>query len=262
MAVAVGLFGMSAPAAQAASVWDRVAQCESGGRWAVNTGNGFHGGLQFHPATWNGFGGRAYASYAHRATKSQQIAIARRVLARQGPGAWPVCSKKAGLTRSNGRANANATASGGSVGTSPSKSTGTTVTRYVSAQQSANVRSGPSSRYRVVGQERRGARVSGTLRNGWMRMSGNRWLGPAVLSTRPVSGATSSRSSRPAASGTVTRYVSARVSAHVRSGPGTSYRIVDRERRGTKVRGKVVKGWLKIGTRRYIGTSVLSSRRV
>jgi len=336
-AIAVGLFGASAPMAQAGGVWDRVAACESGGRWKVNTGNGFYGGLQFHPRTWTGFGGRTYAPYAHRASKAQQIAIARRVLARQGPGAWPVCSKKAGLTRRNGGANARATAA---ASRTRAPSTGRTVTRYVSARESANVRSGPgashrvvgtvnrgktvrgrlsngwlrlsssryvssyvlssspvragrtstqrassprsstvrryisartsasvrsgpSSRYRVVGSERRGARVSGTMRKGWLRISSHRWVGPAVLSTRPVSTkASSSRSSRPAASTRVTRYVSARSSANVRSGPSTSHRVVDRERRGTRVRGRMVNGWLKVGTHRYIGSSVLSSRRV
>lgn len=80
-----------------ADVWDRVAACESGGNWKVNTGNGFQGGLQFTPSTWKAFGGTKYAPYAHQATKAQQIAVAERVLDGQGPGAWPVCSKKAGL---------------------------------------------------------------------------------------------------------------------------------------------------------------------
>ena len=84
------------------SVWDRVAQCESSGNWAINTGNGFYGGLQFTRSTWLGYGGGAYASTANLASKSQQIAIAQKVLASQGPGAWPVCSVRAGLTTSNG----------------------------------------------------------------------------------------------------------------------------------------------------------------
>ncbi|QDO87672.1 transglycosylase family protein [Ornithinimicrobium ciconiae] len=103
-AVAVAGIGLTAPGASAESVWDRVAACESGGNWSINTGNGFYGGLQFHPQTWTGFGGGAYAPYAHQATKSQQITIAQKVLAVQGPGAWPVCSVRAGLTRDNGGA--------------------------------------------------------------------------------------------------------------------------------------------------------------
>src|SRR3712207_9572032 len=71
----------SLPAQAATTVWDRVAKCESGNRWHINTGNGYYGGLQFSSSTWKGFGGRKYASQAHRATKAEQIAIARRVLA-------------------------------------------------------------------------------------------------------------------------------------------------------------------------------------
>ncbi|WBT09520.1 DUF3235 domain-containing protein [Corynebacterium sp. SCR221107] len=88
-----------APAANAApdSDWDRLAQCESGGNWAINTGNGFHGGLQFSPSTWNAYGGQQYAVYAYGATREQQIAVAEKVLAGQGWGAWPSCSAKLGL---------------------------------------------------------------------------------------------------------------------------------------------------------------------
>jgi len=95
---------LAVPAQAAGSGWDAVAACESGGNWSINTGNGFYGGLQFTNQTWNGFGGTRYASSADQASKSAQIAVAQRVLATQGPGAWPVCSQKAGLTRSNGGA--------------------------------------------------------------------------------------------------------------------------------------------------------------
>ncbi|WP_063763217.1 transglycosylase family protein [Streptomyces sp. NRRL WC-3742] len=90
--------------ASAASVatWDKVAQCESSGDWSINTGNGFYGGLQFTSSTWAAFGGTSYAPQANQATKDQQIAIAEKVLASQGPGAWPVCSVQAGLTKGGG----------------------------------------------------------------------------------------------------------------------------------------------------------------
>jgi hypothetical protein len=78
-------------------VWDRLAFCESTGRWNANTGNGFYGGLQFTPSTWAGFGGLKYAPRADLASRTQQINIAEKVLDVQGPGAWPVCSVKAGL---------------------------------------------------------------------------------------------------------------------------------------------------------------------
>ena len=71
--------------------WDKVARCESGGNWAINTGNGYQGGLQFSPGTWRSHGGGEYAPAAHLATKEEQIAVAERVLSTQGRGAWPVC---------------------------------------------------------------------------------------------------------------------------------------------------------------------------
>ena len=75
------------------SEWDRVAACESGGNWGINTGNGYHGGLQFSQGTWAAHGGGEYATSANQATRDQQIAIAERVLASQGRRAWPVCGR-------------------------------------------------------------------------------------------------------------------------------------------------------------------------
>jgi resuscitation-promoting factor RpfA len=91
-------FGLASPA-QAASgqTWDRLAQCESGGNWAINTGNGYYGGLQFSASTWRVFGGTQHAARAHQASRAQQIATAERTLAAQGWGAWPACSRKLGL---------------------------------------------------------------------------------------------------------------------------------------------------------------------
>jgi LysM repeat protein len=88
------------PTAEAASpqTWNRLAQCESGGNWKINTGNGYYGGLQFAPGTWRAFGGTKYASRADLATQGQQIIIAEKVLKVQGWGAWPACSRKLGLT--------------------------------------------------------------------------------------------------------------------------------------------------------------------
>ncbi|MFE6748817.1 transglycosylase family protein [Kitasatospora purpeofusca] len=94
-----GLVTATSAAAAPASAWDAVAQCESGGNWSISTGNGFSGGLQFTPSTWRAYGGAAYAPQAHQASRAQQIAVAEKVLASQGPGAWPVCSAKAGLSR-------------------------------------------------------------------------------------------------------------------------------------------------------------------
>jgi uncharacterized protein YabE (DUF348 family) len=82
-----------------ASVWDRLARCESGGDWTKNTGNGYYGGLQFDKATWSANGGDQYAPYPHQASREEQIAVAQRVRdARGGYGAWPTCSARLGLT--------------------------------------------------------------------------------------------------------------------------------------------------------------------
>ncbi|WP_431957657.1 resuscitation-promoting factor Rpf1 domain-containing protein [Nocardia lijiangensis] len=79
------------------SDWDRLAQCEAGGNWGINTGNGYQGGLQFSPSTWNAHGGGEYAASANQASREEQIVVAEKVLASQGWGAWPSCSAKLGL---------------------------------------------------------------------------------------------------------------------------------------------------------------------
>lgn len=103
-ALAAGGLVVASGAGAAETVWDRVANCESTSNWSINTGNGYYGGLQFSFQTWKGFGGQKYAYTANRATKAQQIEIAQEVLKVQGPGAWPVCSRRAGLTVANGLA--------------------------------------------------------------------------------------------------------------------------------------------------------------
>ena len=96
----IGLAAAPASAAEG-STWDAIAQCESGGNWATNTGNGYSGGLQFSASTWAANGGTGSASQASR---EQQIAVAERVLASQGWGAWPSCSAKLGLSGKSGAA--------------------------------------------------------------------------------------------------------------------------------------------------------------
>jgi nucleoid-associated protein YgaU len=106
-ATAVGAIGVGtvaatvlAPAAAAHAAtdvqWDRVAQCESGGNWHDDTGNGYYGGLQFSASTWSSFDTDHYASRADQASREQQITVANRVLNRQGWNAWPVCGQDAG----------------------------------------------------------------------------------------------------------------------------------------------------------------------
>ena len=96
---AAAILGPAAPASAASVNWDAIAQCESSGNWQINTGNGYYGGLQFTQSTWNGYGGQKYASRADLASRSEQIAIAEKVLDGQGIGAWPVCGKKGGSTK-------------------------------------------------------------------------------------------------------------------------------------------------------------------
>ncbi|HYZ09021.1 MAG TPA: transglycosylase family protein [Pseudonocardiaceae bacterium] len=114
---------LAAPA-QAASdtTWDALAECESGGDWNTNTGNGYHGGVQFSQSTWDAYGGTEYAPRADLASREQQIAVAERTLAGQGWGAWPACSRKIGASGS-GDPEASAAGSGDSAEQETSEST-------------------------------------------------------------------------------------------------------------------------------------------
>ncbi|MFD7393349.1 transglycosylase family protein [Streptomyces sp. NPDC059852] len=100
--IALPLIGTGVAQAADLDTWNKVAACESTGRWHVNTGNGYFGGLQFAQSTWEAYGGTRYAARADLATRDQQIAVAEKVLDGQGPGAWPECSVRAGLTRGGG----------------------------------------------------------------------------------------------------------------------------------------------------------------
>jgi hypothetical protein len=101
VASTVALVGPAPASAQAARDvnWDAIAQCESGGNWRINTGNGYHGGLQFNPRTWRAYGGGKYGRTANQASRAEQIRIAERVLDGQGIGAWPTCGRKARSTK-------------------------------------------------------------------------------------------------------------------------------------------------------------------
>ncbi|MEN8655625.1 transglycosylase family protein [Streptomyces sp. 21So2-11] len=95
--IAAPLLGATSASAASVETWDAVAQCESGGNWSIDTGNGYSGGLQFSPSSWAAAGGTQYAASAAQASKSQQIAAAERLLDIQGPGAW-ACAGAGGLT--------------------------------------------------------------------------------------------------------------------------------------------------------------------
>ncbi|MFF4834233.1 transglycosylase family protein [Streptomyces sp. NPDC001315] len=106
-------------------VWDRIAQCESGGNWHINTGNGYYGGLQFSAGTWRAYGGSGYAPTADRATRAQQIAVATKVQGAQGWGAWPTCAARAGAS---GGAPAAPASGSAAIKSAPSKPSGSSTT--------------------------------------------------------------------------------------------------------------------------------------
>jgi resuscitation-promoting factor RpfA len=114
---------MIATSANAASVstWDKVAQCESSGNWSINTGNGYYGGLQFSKSSWDAAGGGKYAAFPHQASKSQQIAVAERLLAMQGPGAWG-CAGAGSLSSGGAKADVDTSDSAGSGHSTSTKS--------------------------------------------------------------------------------------------------------------------------------------------
>ncbi|MDG5802033.1 transglycosylase family protein [Streptomyces ossamyceticus] len=144
-AIAAPLMVAGSASAATESEWDAVAQCESGGDWSINTGNGYYGGLQFSASTWAGYGGTQYASTADQASKAQQIAIAEKVLAGQGKGAWPVCGKGlSGASYDGAAASSGNSGSGSSSGNSGSDSSsssqqGTQETRASRSSERATV---------------------------------------------------------------------------------------------------------------------------
>ncbi|MGX1542171.1 transglycosylase family protein [Streptomyces adustus] len=172
--IAIPLIGAGTAQAADVDTWNKVAACESSGNWAVNTGNGYFGGLQFTRSTWEAYGGTAYARRADLATRDQQIAVAERVLKGQGPGAWPVCSVRAGLARG-----------GDTPDIHPAGTTSTRTAAHTAAhtsvpdvqpQTTPQSRAGTAEMYTVV----RGDTLSGIaeeqqVRGGWQRLySANR----------------------------------------------------------------------------------------
>ncbi|MER5748512.1 transglycosylase family protein [Streptomyces sp. NPDC002088] len=171
--IAIPLIGAGTAQAADVDTWNKVAACESSDNWSINTGNGYYGGLQFTQSTWEAYGGTAYARRADLATKDQQIAVAEKVLKGQGPGAWPVCSVRAGLTRGGDTPDIHPA---GTATTRTAKSSAQTST-HASAQTSVQdvqpqttpqSRAGTAEMYRVV----RGDTLSGIaedqhVKGGW-----------------------------------------------------------------------------------------------
>ncbi|MFF3653764.1 LysM peptidoglycan-binding domain-containing protein [Streptomyces olivochromogenes] len=101
-AIAIPLLGATSASAADGTTWDRVAECESAGQWSADSGNGYYGGLQISQADWEKYGGLAYASSADEASRSQQIAIAEKLLDDRGLSAWPTCGPLSGLSKNSG----------------------------------------------------------------------------------------------------------------------------------------------------------------
>ncbi|MGW2418125.1 transglycosylase family protein [Streptomyces sp. NPDC001709] len=101
-AIAIPLLGAASANAADGTTWDKVAECESGGSWSADTGNGYYGGLQISQVDWDKYGGTQYAESADQASRSQQIAVAEKILADQGTKPWAMCALTAGLTSHSG----------------------------------------------------------------------------------------------------------------------------------------------------------------
>jgi hypothetical protein len=101
-AIAIPLLGATGASAADGTTWDRVAECESAGQWSADSGNGYYGGLQISQADWEKYGGLTYASSADEASRSQQIAIAEKLLDDQGLTPWPTCGPLSGLSKNSG----------------------------------------------------------------------------------------------------------------------------------------------------------------
>jgi murein DD-endopeptidase MepM/ murein hydrolase activator NlpD len=154
--IAVPLIGTGTAHAADVDTWNKVAACESSSNWSINTGNGYYGGLQFTQSTWEAYGGTRYAARADLATRDQQIAVAEKVLDGQGPGAWPACSVRAGLTR------------GGSTPDVQPLTERTVSARDVQPQTTPQSRAGSAQMYTVVrGDSLSGIADAHKVRGGW-----------------------------------------------------------------------------------------------
>ena len=135
----------------AGSIWDTVAQCETGQNWATNSVPGYSGGLGFANRYWAAFGGTQYSALPYQATREQQIAVAQRILATNGPTAWPVCGPRAGLTKANGGAATAAAAPAAAAAPSTSRSTTRTAPKATTTTKKATCHAGGQAREHHAG---------------------------------------------------------------------------------------------------------------
>ncbi|MDX2543568.1 transglycosylase family protein [Streptomyces sp. WI04-05B] len=172
--IALPLVGAGVADAADMATWNKVAACESTNNWSINTGNGYYGGLQFSQSTWEAYGGTAYAGRADLATRDQQIAVAEKVLKAQGPGAWPACSVRAGLTRGGDTPDIHPT--GGPRDSAGVERTSQRTVRDVKPQTTPQSQAGTAEMYTVVhGDTLSGIADDRAVRGGWQRLyAGNR----------------------------------------------------------------------------------------
>ncbi|MGW3914226.1 transglycosylase family protein [Streptomyces sp. NPDC005070] len=138
-AIVIPLLAAASANAADGTTWDRVAQCESGGAWSANEGNGYYGGLQLDQDNWEAHGGLEYAPTADQASRSQQIAVAEKVLADTGLAAWPTCGPLSGLSKSSAGVSVDTGVAG------DSSSTGNDSGSYISSGLATSPSSSPSS---------------------------------------------------------------------------------------------------------------------
>ncbi|WP_330461089.1 transglycosylase family protein [Streptomyces sp. NBC_00820] len=176
--LAIPLVAAGSADAADVSTWNKVAACESSGDWSINTGNGYYGGLQFTRSTWEAYGGTRYAPRADLATPDQQIAVAEKVLDGQGPGAWPLCSVRAGLTRGGaspefhtGTPHPHAHRPGTRTDTAATRPATTASVRDVKPQTTPQSRAGRAEMYTVVhGDTLSGIAGDQHVHGGWQEL--------------------------------------------------------------------------------------------
>lgn len=144
VAVAGGaIVATTAPAnAAGAGTWDKLAQCESGGNWSINTGNGYYGGLQFTLQTWKAFGG---SGMPQNASKAEQIRVATKVQAAQGWGAWPACTAKLGISGSAPKVSSSTSTETKSTTSTQSKSTTSTPKKSTASTETKKTYTAPKA---------------------------------------------------------------------------------------------------------------------
>jgi nucleoid-associated protein YgaU len=174
-AFALPIVGMTAAHAATEEQWDHVAECESGGNWHINTGNGYYGGLQFTQGTWANYGGGTYAPRADLATRGEQITIANKVQAAQGWGAWPVCSRYAGPAHQESWSAGSSPSQGSSSHQSASAHRGSSAHRTATVPQGLSRQASPAGHTRAMYVVKAGDTLIGIaakhdVRGGWRKL--------------------------------------------------------------------------------------------